>query len=79
MTLILEYSGEALEWMKLKKFYGHTFKDSLLLLNTRPVSWLDDTWILEVWKFGEVKPNPDGFGKTCLLANCMNVWTGTGQ
>ena len=49
--------------MKLEKFCVQTFKDPLLLLNTRPVSWLDDTWILEVWKLGEVKPNPDEFKK----------------
>jgi hypothetical protein len=52
---------EALEWMKLENFYVQTFKDLLLLLNSRPGSRLDDTWILEVWKLGEVKPNPDEF------------------
>jgi len=66
--------------MKLEKFYVQTFKDPLLLLNTRPGSRLDGTWILEAWKLGEVTPNPGEFKKkTCLLANCMNVWTGTGQ
>jgi len=47
--------------MKLEKFYVQTFKDPLLLLNTRPGSRLDGTWILEVWKLGEVTPNPGEF------------------
>jgi len=53
-----------LEWMKLENFYVQTLKDPLLLLNSRHGSWLDDTWILEVWKLCEVKPNQDEFKKT---------------
>lgn len=32
-------------------------------MDTRPGSWLDDTWILEDWELGEVKPNPDEIKK----------------
>jgi hypothetical protein len=61
--------------MKLEKFYVQTFKDPLLLLNTRPGSRLDGTWILEVWKLGEVTPNPGEFKKNLFasrLYECMD-------
>ena len=70
---------KVLECMKLENFYVQTFKNRLPLLNTSPGSWLDDIWVQEVWKLGEVKPNPDELKNTCLLANCMNAWTNTVQ